>query len=87
MYLLTLLDLINEVVGNKDCYFSEQDETIFNIRKTEINKGKDFGYKMSIFLEKGKVKVNLLKIKLIIDMLYIVYIQFNLSSSVLKSCL
>ena len=38
--------------------------------KQKKNKGKDFGFKMSIFLEKGKVKVNLLKIKLIIDMLY-----------------
>ena len=41
---------------------------------------------MNIFLEKGKVKVNLIKIKLIIDMLYVVNIQFKFSNLVLKSC-
>ena len=55
--------------------------------KQEKTKVKIFALKWVFFLEKGKIKVNLLKIKLIIDMLYIVYIQFNFSSSVLKSCL
>ena len=40
---------------------------------------------MNIFLEKGKVKVNLLKIKFIIDMVYVIYMKLNFSNSVFKS--
>ena len=76
------------MVGNeKYCPTSgKEGRATLNIRKTEKNKGKIFIVKMNIFLEKGKVKVNLIKIKLIIDMLYVVYIQFKFSNLVLKSC-
>ena len=76
------------MVGNEKCCptSGKEDGATLNIRKTEKNKGKKFDVKMNIFLEKGKVKVNLLKIKLIIDMLYVAYIQFNFSNLVLKSC-
>ena len=42
--------------------------------------------KMSLkyFLNKGKVKVIILKIRLIINMLYVVDIQFNFSNSIKK---
>ena len=38
------------------------------------------------FFKKRKVKVNLLKVKLIINMLYIFHIQFNFSNLVLRCC-
>ena len=64
----------------------KEDGTTLNIRKTAKNKDKKFIVKMNIFLEKGKVKVNFIKIKVIIYILYVVYIQIKFSKLVLKSC-
>ena len=60
-------------------------EQLSKLEKQKKTKVKNLTLKRIFFLEKGKVKVNLLKIKLIIDMLYVAYIQFNFSN--LKSCL
>ena len=69
MYLLILLDLINDVVGNKKCYdtSAKQDGTIINIRKTEKNESKVYPNKKFFSLEKGKVL--LFEMKLVVNML------------------
>ena len=69
MYLLTLLDLINGVVGNKTCYdtSAKQDGTTINIKKTEKNEGKVYLNKTIFSLEKKKIP--LFEIKLVVNML------------------
>ena len=75
LHLFTPLDLINDVVDNKRYYptSAKQDETTLNIGKTGKTKVKKMSLKY--FFKKGQVTENLLKIKLIINMLYVVYIQ------------
>ena len=84
--LFTVLDLINDVAGNERYYptSAKYDGTTLNIRKTEKNKVKELVVKI-VFFRKEKVKVNLLKIKLFFNMLYLVYMQSNFSNLVLKS--
>ena len=69
MYLLTLLDLINGVVGNKTCYdtSAKQDGITINIKKTEKNEGKVYLNKIIFSLEKKKIP--LFEIKLVVNML------------------
>ena len=74
MYLLTILDLISDVVGNKTCYdtSAKQDGTTISLKKTEKNEGKFYLNKIIFSLEKSKIP--LFEIKLVVHMLYVVYI-------------
>ena len=67
----------------KDIILLQQNK-MEQLRKTGKHKGKKLSSKH--FFKTGKAKVNLLKIKLIINMLYVVYIQLSFSNLVLKSC-
>lgn len=71
------------MVGNGKYYITsaKQDGTVLNISKT----GKKDFVKRNTFSEKGKARVNFLKIKLIIDMLHVAYIQFSFSNLELNS--
>ena len=86
MYLFILLDLINDVVGNKKCYdtSAKQDGTIINIRETERNESQVYPNEKKFSLEKGKVL--LIEIKLVVNMLYVVCIKLKFANAVPKSC-
>ena len=62
-----MIDLINDVVGNKTCYDTSAKQDGTTIKKTEKNEGKFYLNKINFSLEKSKIP--LFEIKLFVNML------------------